>query len=330
MKLVSYEVYTPVGVFERIGSISQDRIIDLNMGYITLLERKKGMARPYQLASVIVPPNMIQFFEGGEPSLQAAKEVVDYIEAELAEEEVLGPRQEKVVYGTDEVKLLAPVPRPNSIRDCNCYLLHMERALRALGKPFDGTIPKFPPYAKGNPQTVIGPEEPVLWPRYTEKLDFELELGLYIGKRGKNISQDIVYEYLAGFTIFNDVSARDRQREERSVYGKAKDFDHSNIMGPCLVTPDELDPGNVKMTARVNGEVWAEGTTADMYVSFAELIEFLSESETLYPGDFIASGTVPSGCGLELDRWIKPGDVIELGAEGIGVLRNRVVQEPSR
>lgn len=328
MKLVTYEVYTPVGVFERIGCICRERIIDLNLGYTALLERERGATRAYELAGIILPPNMIGLFEGGEASLKAAQETVEWVGARLAEgEEITGPQREKIVYGMEEVRLRAPVPRPNSIRDCNCYLLHMERALRALGRPWDGTIPRFPPYAKGNPQTVIGPEDPIIWPGFTEKLDFELELGFYIGKPGKDIPSEKVYEYVAGFTIFNDVSARDMQRQERSVYGKAKDFDTSNVMGPCLVTPDEIDPQNVRMRARVNGELWAEGTTADMYISFPDLIAFLSQSETLHPGDFIASGTVPGGCGLELDRWLQPGDLIELEAEGIGVLRNRVVRE---
>lgn len=98
-------------------------------------------------------------------------------------------------------------------------------------------------------------------------------------------------------------------------------------MGPCLVTPDELDASNLRMTASINGEVWSEGSTSDMYWSWSRIIEYISAFETLYPGDFIGSGTVPDGCGDELNRWIQPGDVIELEVEGIGILRNQVVRE---
>ena len=106
---------------------------------------------------------------------------------------------------------------------------------------------------------------------------------------------------------------------------KGKDFDNSNIMGPCLVTPDEIgDPYNLRMIARINGEIWAAGNTSDMYYSFEEMISFVSQAETLYPGEFLGSGTVGKGCGWELDRWIQPGDVIELEIENIGMLRNQI------
>lgn len=161
-------------------------------------------------------------------------------------------------------------------------------------------------------------------------MDYELEFGVFIGKEGKNIPRDRAHEYIAGFTIYNDISARDIQSKEMQLWvgpAKGKNFENSNIMGPCLVTPDEIpDPYNLKMIARVNGEVWSEGSSRDMYFKFEELIEYISRDETLYPGEFIGSGTVGFGCGLELGKWIKPGDLIELEVEGLGVLRNRVVR----
>jgi len=143
---------------------------------------------------------------------------------------------------------------------------------------------QMPTYYKGNPCAVIGTDMPILWPKYTEKLDYELEYGLYIGKQGKNISSSDADEYIAGYTIFNDVSARDIQLKEKSLTlgpTKGKDFNTSNIMGPCLVTPDELDVSNLRMIARINGEVWSEGNTADMYWSWPKIIEYISASETL-------------------------------------------------
>ena len=168
---------------------------------------------------------------------------------------------------------------------------------------------------------------PILWPSYTEKFDYELEFGIYIGKQGKNISANEAHEYIAGYTILNNVSARDILGKEISLFlgpAKGKDFDHSNVMGPWLVTPDDLDVSDLKMIARINGEVLSEGSTSDMYWDFPKMTEYISASETLHPGDFIGSGTVANGCGDELDRWIQPGDVIELEVEGIGVLRNQV------
>ena len=182
--------------------------------------------------------------------------------------------------------------------------------------------------AARGPSSITGHEAVVTWPNYTQKLDFELEWGVYIGKTGKNISVAEASEYIAGYTIYNDISARDIQFRHMTMAlgpAKGKDFDNSNIMGPCLVTPDEIgDPYNLRMIARVNGEVWADGNTSDMYYSFEEMISFVSQSETLHPGEFLGSGTVGKGCGWELDRWIQPGDVIELEVENIGVLSNQI------
>jgi 2-keto-4-pentenoate hydratase/2-oxohepta-3-ene-1,7-dioic acid hydratase in catechol pathway len=187
-------------------------------------------------------------------------------------------------------------------------------------------------YFKGNPATVVGPEDAIVWPSYAEKLDYELEFGIYVGKEGKDIPVDEAHHYIGGYTIFNDVSARDVLLAEFPAQlgpAKGKDFDTGNVMGPCLVTPDELDVEHLRMAARVNGETWSEGDTSDMFWTFSQIIAHISAAETLYPGDFIGSGTVGGGCGVELDRWVQPGDVIELEIEGIGVLRNPVTREES-
>ncbi len=237
-----------------------------------------------------------------------------------------------IVFPIEEVQLLAPFPNPVSLRDFGVFKTHMDAASRITGKEISPEWFKLPNYYRGStsPASIAGHGAVVTWPNYTEKLDFELEWGVYIGKTGKNISIAEAPDYIAGYTIYNDISARDIQFRHMTLSlgpAKGKDFDNSNIMGPCLVTPDEIgDPYNLKMTARVNGEVWAEGTTSDMYYSFPEMISFISQSETLFPGDFLGSGTVGNGCGWELDRWIQPGDVVELEVENIGVLRNRIGQ----
>ena len=229
-----------------------------------------------------------------------------------------------------EVQLLAPFPQPASLRDFGVFKTHMDAAARITGKEISPEWFKLPNYYRGStsPASIAGHEAVVTWPNYTEKLDFELEWGVYIGKIGKNIPVADAADYIAGYTIYNDISARDIQFRHMTLAlgpAKGKDFDNSNIMGPCLVTPDDIgNPYNLRMIARVNGEVWADGNTSDMYYTFEEMISFVSQSETLYPGDFLGSGTVGKGCGWELDRWIQPGDVIELEIENIGILRNRI------
>ena len=220
-----------------------------------------------------------------------------------------------------EVWLRAPLPRPNSMRD---FMLVEEHVRNSLGD-----VPaewyEIPVYWKGNCDAVFGPEDEVPWPAYTEKLDYELEVGAVIGKRASRVSVEEAAGCIAGYTIFNDWSARDIQFREMKVGlgpGLGKDF--ATSLGPCLTTADAIDIKTAPMRARINGEVWSEGTLGAMRFSFPEVISHLSQEQTLHPGDVLGSGTVGRGCGLELDRWIRPGDVVELEVEGIGTLRNRV------
>ena len=268
--------------------------------------------------------NMIAYFEND--CMDKTSNYINLIKRSFTDEEDMS----KVIFPVSEVELHAPFPQPTSLRDFGVFKTHMDAAARITGKEISPEWFKLPNYYRGStsPASIAGHEAVVTWPNYTEKLDFELEWGIYIGKKGKNISVEEAPEYIAGYTIYNDISARDIQFRHMTLSlgpAKGKDFDNSNIMGPCLVTPDEIgDPYDLKMTAKVNDEVWSEGNTSDMYYSFEEMISFVSQSETLFPGDFLGSGTVGKGCGWELDRWIQPGDVIELEVENIGVLRNRI------
>ncbi|MGC2762349.1 MAG: fumarylacetoacetate hydrolase family protein [Candidatus Binatus sp.] len=195
------------------------------------------------------------------------------------------------------------------------------------------TIPpvwyEIPVYYKCNRMSVVGPDEEVIWPHYAHVLDYELELAAVIGKRGVDISRERAREHIFGYTIFNDVSARDYQmREMTGSLGpaKGKDFDTGNILGPCIVTADEIEPYSLTMTARVNGEQLSRGSSSTMHHRFEDCIAHVSQSETLYPGELICSGTVGGGCGLEHGRLLAPGDTVELEIEKIGVLRNRIVK----
>jgi 2-keto-4-pentenoate hydratase/2-oxohepta-3-ene-1,7-dioic acid hydratase in catechol pathway len=260
-------------------------------------------------------------------------------------------RPEGVVEPLADVRLGPPVPRPASIRDTMSFERHIIQATRRgglgrLGK-LDALIERRvgtrrsiagrlnrafyerPLYYKSNPHSVVGPDADVRMPAYTKHFDYELEWGIFIGVGGKDISESAAGDHIAGYTIFNDFSARDIQvAEMRGRLGpaKGKDFDTGNAIGPWLVTPDELpEPYALTMTARVNGAEWSRGSTGEMHWRFEEIVSYISRSETLYPGDFIGSGTVGGGCGLELGAYLRPGDVVELEVEGIGVLRNRVV-----
>ncbi|WP_254051044.1 fumarylacetoacetate hydrolase family protein [Zoogloea sp. LCSB751] len=293
-------------------------------------EVRNGSIRP-EFASVVA------LVEAGEDALDAARALV-------------AQAPSTAVLARADVHLCAPIQPPPQIRDCSCFELHLrqsfaaarrmrvarepdpEAALKAMNTRADDrvidTFNRQPIYYKGNRFAVIGADDDVIWPTYSKVMDFELELACYIGRKGKNIPRDKAREYIVGFTIFNDMSARDAQAIEMvGMLGpaKSKDFDTGNVMGPCLVTADELgDPYDLNMIARVNGEEWGRGNTREMRWQFEDVIAHISRSETLYPGEVLGSGTVGNGCGLEQLRFLKPDDVVELEVDGIGILRTRV------
>ena len=226
-------------------------------------------------------------------------------------------------------RLLAPL-RPRSLRDFLAFEGHLKNAYAALGRDIPAEWYEVPAYYKGMPDTVVGPDVEVPWPRHTDRLDHELELAAVIGRPIRDARPEDAAGCIFGYTIWNDFSARDVQRREGAVGmgpGKAKDWDGSNVLGPCIVTADELDPADVAMRVSVNGELWGEDTSAHMHHTFADMIAYASRSQTLYPGDVLGSGTAAGGSGLELDRWLQPGDVVEMEIQGIGVLRNRIGQK---
>ncbi len=226
----------------------------------------------------------------------------------------------------DGAQLLAPL-RPRSLRDFLAFEGHLKAAYRALGRDIPREWYEVPAYYKGLPDTVIGPDAEVPWPSYSDQLDHELELAAVIGRRVRDVRPEDAAQAIFGYTIWNDLSARDVQRVEGPVGmgpGKAKDWDGSNVLGPCLVTADEFDASDARMAVRVNGETWGESSSAEMHHSFADMIVYASRSLTLHPGEVFGSGTASGGSGIELDRWLQEGDVVELEIEGIGVLRNRI------
>ncbi len=255
----------------------------------------------------------------------------------------------------EELQLLAPIPKPTSIRDFMSFEDHIincirREGLKKLGKLDDWVEEKFgrkyslakklnsefykrPLYYKGNPHSVCGTETEVKIPEGCDRFDYELEFGFFIAKQGKNIKQHDAQDYIAGFTLFNDFSDRTMQlNEQKGRLGpaKGKDFDNGNAMGPWFVTADEIsDLSNLELVASVNGEEWSRCNASGMHWSFEEMLEYVSRNETLYPGEFFGSGTCSNmrsqGCGLEHGRFLKAGDVIELSSTQLGRLRNYII-----
>jgi 2-keto-4-pentenoate hydratase/2-oxohepta-3-ene-1,7-dioic acid hydratase in catechol pathway len=248
--------------------------------------------------------------------------------------------------------ILAPIPEPRQMRDGMSFPLHILQAPRGqlklaarenndmaelarLNAEPLGELPeiyrKQPIYYITNRFSVRGTNTTVKWPRYSKVMDYELEFGIITKNRGANISASKARDHIFGYTIFNDFSARDAQRiemEGRLGPAKGKSFDGGNVMGPWIVTPDEIgDPYHLKMEVRVNGKMRSQGVSDGMLFSFEEIIAHVTQDETLMPGEFIGSGTVGSGCGLELGWYLEHGDTIELEVEKIGVLKNKVERQ---
>lgn len=255
------------------------------------------------------------------------------------------------VFPLSSLTLRAPIPVPVQFRDCLLFEEHLKNSFAALRKTLaaqasdpESALEEFnrrrlyhvpevwyeiPVYYKVNRFSFIGPNQDIEWPNYSNRLDYELEYAVVLGKRVKNATLEQAADAIFGYTIFNDISARDTQAKEMQAQlgpSKGKDFDTGNIIGPCIVTKDEFDPSNATMLARINGEEVCRGNTGSAYWSFPQVIKHASHSETLMPGEFFGSGTVGGGCALENGRFLQPGDEIEFEVSGIGLLKNRVIR----
>ena len=242
----------------------------------------------------------------------------------------------KVSFATNEVKFHTPL-RPNTLRDAYAFEQHVKTANQNRGREVPEEWYKFPVFYYTNPNSIFGPEDEIPYPHYTQALDFELEIAVIIGKGGINIKSEDASKHIFGYTIFNDWSARDVQREEMKVgLGPAKGKDFASSLGPVIMTSEALADKAVDrtgvydltMTAKVNGVEMSRGNFKDIFWSFGEIIARVSDTCELQPGDMIGSGTVGTGCLLELTKtqgpWLNEGDVVELEIERIGILKNTI------
>ncbi|MFE2040866.1 fumarylacetoacetate hydrolase family protein [Streptomyces sp. NPDC059477] len=249
-------------------------------------------------------------------------------------------RRRGVVADVGEAVLLPSVPRPGSVRDGACFLDHVRGCLRAIGQP--GELPEvwrqIPAFYFANPATLFGGRDDVPVSPGAKWFDFEAEIGVVIGRPGRDLSPERALDHVAGYTLFCDWTARDLQlRDIAQGIGQAKGKDGALTLGPCLVTPDELDPADIGLSAFVNGTEIAHGSSRAMDWSFAELISYISRGTPLRPGDVIGSGTIPGGCLLEqvdtspgaYEGWLTPGDTVTLRSEQLGTVENRVVVGPA-
>jgi 2-keto-4-pentenoate hydratase/2-oxohepta-3-ene-1,7-dioic acid hydratase in catechol pathway len=302
MKLVSFQKENEV----RTGLIQHDLVIDL-----------------YEATDGKLPKDILALIGRGGGALETIAD--------------LGPFSEggKGVILLEDATLKAPIPIPVSIRDFYAFEEHVRTARRKRGLDVVPEWYDVPVFYFTNHLAVKGPDEAVAGPAECEWLDYELEIACVIGKEGRNIAKEDAEDHIFGYFIMNDWSARDIQKHEMKVgLGPAKGKDFATSFGPYLVTKDELetrrsgDRFDMKMTAKVNGKLLSEGNFKDIHYTFADIIERASKDVTLYPGEVIGSGTVGTGCILELGtethRWLRAGDEVELEIEGLGVLRNTV------
>ncbi len=317
MKLVTFE--NDKGSI-RIGWIQGDQVVDMN------------------LASPDLPTDMLSFIDGHEAYFKIIESLG-----------TVAPH-----YKLSEVKLLPPLPNPRSFRDYIGFEQHMLNASKSFGHQVGPAWYEIPIFYFTNHQQIFGPEDAIIRPKNETKLDLETEIAVIIGKKGSDINAQNANEYIFGYTIFNDWTARAIQKQEMTVpLGPHKGKDFANAIGPCIVTKDEfeakritvtkdtfpehlrfpLDPKDrfdLKMQARINEQLICDGNYSTVYWTFPQMIERASENGVnLMPGDILGSGTVGWGSLIEnnfsVHRPIEPGDVVEIEIEGIGILRNKVV-----
>ena len=322
MRLITFE--DTVGR-ARVGSLAPDgRIVDLNSACALYLRDVENEGAFDRLADALVPSNMRELFAGGDTSLEAARKAFDYV---LGSDSLSGPRREPIFYSADEVTLKAPIVPKKFFHTAGNFREHHEEATKAgFSHPVMPWIVFFQ-----NVDAIIGHEEPVIYPEHlTQELDYELELAVVLKKGGKHFAPEDAADYIGGYVIFNDITARDIQRREMKsgVFSFCKGIDTFCPLGPWIVTADEIpNPHNLAMELRVNGKPRQNSHSSKMSVKIPEILSHYSPMG-YSAGDVVSTGTVSGVAAFSGDPkawYLKVGDVMECEIENIGILRNRVI-----
>ncbi|GGK22257.1 ureidoglycolate lyase [Caldalkalibacillus thermarum] len=309
MKLVTFSF----NGLTRVGALVDQQVVDLNAAYTALLA-DKGEASPVLVAQAMVPSEMLTFLERGEAALAEAKKAMDYALGSPGS----GLNGARLIYAVDEVKLKAPIPRPGKLV---CVGLNYVDHCEETGMD----IPKSPVIFSKYANAVVGPDDAILLPPNSDQVDYEAELAFVIGKKAKQVSESEAMAYIAGYTIINDVSARDIQLGD-GQWVRGKSPDSFAPMGPVLVTRDEIeDPHQLDIKLHLNGETMQDSNTKNLIFNIPYILSYLSQSMTFEPGDVIATGTPPGvGMSREPQVFLKDGDEVIVEVEKIGKLRNVV------
>jgi 2-keto-4-pentenoate hydratase/2-oxohepta-3-ene-1,7-dioic acid hydratase in catechol pathway len=280
-----------------------------------------------RIAGALVPADVTAFVENGQRGLDEARAALAWWTDAGDDVEPAGAQ---LAYQLADVIRLPALPEPSLIRDFMAFEQHLLNIFPKLGREIPPAWYEIPVYYKGNPSAVGAHLQPIVIPDYAgDELDFEFEIAAVIGRGGRDIAEDAALGHIYGYTIYDDFSARAMQAKEMTVGlgpAKGKDFDGAHVLGPVLVTADEIpDPYDLAMTATVNDEPWTTGTTGAMHWRFEQMIAHASRAETLRPAEVFGSGTVGGGSAAEVGKTLRAGDVVELTVDRLGTLRNTVV-----
>ena len=327
MKLCTFSFPTPLGEAYRVGVVDQGVVIDASAARTAFLEKELPIDAASRIGLAQVPPDMVELIASGDTSIAWIAEAIDHVR--LLGREVTG-RGTQIFHDLQRVTLQAPVLRPPGIA---CFVTWPAHIADSRDKGF--TMLNFPAvdgalraYYKGNVTAVERPGTTLPKPPYAEDTDVECEMAAVIGTGGRNLSLEEARQAIVGYTIFNDVSYRKIQNEEMK-FGlgptKGKDADHSNVLGPWIVTADEIgDPQNLELAFAVNGQQISSYHTSKMAWGFADLVAYLSKGQTLLPGQIVTSGSYPGGSGLDAYIRLVAGDHVSMIIEKIGSLDSRI------
>jgi len=328
MKFITFE--NPLDQKPRFGFIMRKRALDI-LKAAEWLQQTKGKQEYMK-----IPGSLKSALADWENHLSLLQNMEHEFDSEDLEK--LNLDNNPVSYSESTISLLAPVPDPPSFRDFYAFEQHVRAARKLRGLDMNPDWFRLPIFYFSNPNALYGHGADIPYPDHTEELDFELEFAVIIAQGGSNIKAHEAQKFIGGYTVLNDWSSRDLQREEMPMsLGPAKGKDFASSFGPYMVTPDELESAwdeegklQLRMTCHVNGKLISDGNTNDLYHSFPKIIERASMNTKLVPGDCLGSGTVGTGCILELrpentGGWLKRGDLVRLEVERLGVLENKIV-----